>query len=143
VERDEYEQPNGLCFSVGEELMYVNDTTRGIVMVYRVEPDGSLTDGGVFVDGLIDDEVDGVPYEMKCDQLGNVWVTGPGGIHVFDPGGAPLGFIAVDKVVANLHFGGADWRTLFITSSTSVRAIDLRVAARLEPFMRSRREENR
>ena len=42
VDRDAYDQPNGLCFSPDESLMYINDTMRGLIDVYDVNPDGSL-----------------------------------------------------------------------------------------------------
>jgi gluconolactonase len=72
---------------------------------------------------------------MKCDALGNIWVTGPGGVHVFDPSGAPLGFIPVDEVVGNLAWGGPDWHTLFLACSTTLRSMPTLVGPRPEPFM--------
>ena len=39
---DEFEQPNGLCFSPDESLMYINDTPRALIRVYNVQPDGTL-----------------------------------------------------------------------------------------------------
>lgn len=136
VDYDEYDQPNGLCYSPDESLLYVNDTTRALIKVYRVLEGGSLVDGRVFADGLVSDEVGGVPDGMKCDARGNLWATGPGGVQVFDPDGTILGVVEVDEVVANLAWGGADWRTLFLCSSTTLRAITTLVGPRREPFMR-------
>ena len=51
------------------------------------------------------DLVDG----MKCDERGNVWVTGPGGVWVFSPDGEHLGMIEVPENVGNINWGGADW----------------------------------
>ena len=45
VERDEFEQPNGLCFSPDESLMYVNDSPRAEIKVFDVADDGSLVNG--------------------------------------------------------------------------------------------------
>ena len=73
---------------------------------------------------------------MKCDAEGNVWVTGPGGIWVYAPDGRRIGNISVPEGVANFHWGNADWRTLFITATTSLYALDVKVGPRLEPFMR-------
>ena len=28
---------------------------------------------------------EGIPDGMKCDERGNVWVTGPGGVWVISP----------------------------------------------------------
>ncbi len=45
VAEDEFEQPNGLCFTPGEEQLYINDTTRALIRVYDVADDGSLSGG--------------------------------------------------------------------------------------------------
>jgi sugar lactone lactonase YvrE len=50
---------------------------------------------------------------MKCDELGNVYVTGPGGIWVISPAAELLGRIEVPEVVGNINWGDADWKTLF------------------------------
>lgn len=71
---------------------------------------------------------------MKCDQQGNVWVTGPGGVWVFGPDGARLGALPVPEVVGNLAWGGDDWRDLFICASTSVYLIHTRVEGRRPAF---------
>ena len=85
VDRDEYEMPNGLCFSPDESLMYINDTPRALIDVYDVNDDGALSDGRRFAEnigaGVIED---GIPDGMKCDESGNIWVTGPGGVWVFE-----------------------------------------------------------
>ena len=45
VDPDEFEQPNGLCFSPDESLMYVNDSPRAEVKVFDVADDGMLVNG--------------------------------------------------------------------------------------------------
>ena len=45
VAEDEFEAPNGLCFTPGEEQMYINDTIRALIRIYDVEDDGSLSGG--------------------------------------------------------------------------------------------------
>ncbi len=137
VPRDMFDQPNGLCFSPDESLLYVNDTTPAQVRVFDVAADGSLTGGDVFLDGLSDENVPGVPDGMKCDEQGNIWVTGPGGVWVFDSSANHLGVVEVDEVVANLHWGGADFHTLFLAASTTVRAIPTLVGPHVETFMRA------
>ena len=51
---------------------------------------------------------------MKCDERGNVWVTGPGGVWVFAPGGEHLGMIEIPENVGNIDWGGPDWNWLFV-----------------------------
>ena len=74
---------------------------------------------------------------MKCDAKGNVWVTRPGGIRVYSPRGVELGTVRIPEMPANLHWGGEDWRTLFVCATTSVYAVETKVGGNVEPFMRA------
>ena len=78
----------------------------------------------------------GIPDGMKCDERGNIWVTGPGGIWVISAAGEHLGTILVPENTGNLTWGGEDWHTLYIPSSTSLYAIRTIVGPRTEPYMR-------
>ncbi|MCH2134637.1 MAG: SMP-30/gluconolactonase/LRE family protein [Phycisphaerales bacterium] len=136
VERDRYGQPNGLCFSPDESLLYINDSPNALIDVYEVAADGSLSGRRRLVAGIGDgDMTKGIPDGMKCDERGNIWVTGPGGVWVFSPEGTHLGTVHVPEVVGNLHWGGPDWRTLFIPSTTSLYSIPVTVGPHREPFM--------
>src|SRR4051812_11623341 len=44
---DDFDQPNGLCFSVDESLLYINDTTRAHIRVFDVNADGTLSNSRV------------------------------------------------------------------------------------------------
>ncbi|MBO0701786.1 MAG: SMP-30/gluconolactonase/LRE family protein [Candidatus Dormibacteraeota bacterium] len=121
VAEDEFDQPNGLCFSPDGDLLYVNDTPRALIRVYQLDAAGALGQGRLFASGIGDGDADkGAPDGMKCDARGNVWVTGPGGLWVFAPDGSRLGVLPVPEVVGNFAWGGDDWRDLFICASTSV-----------------------
>jgi gluconolactonase len=134
VDKDMFTQPNGLCFSPDEKLLYVNDTDQANIRVFDVE-NGRLKNMRIFASGIIDPQKPGVPDGMKCDAEGNIWVTAPAGLWVYSPAGDLLGKIAVPEFPANLHWGQADWRTLFITASTSVYAVEVKVGPHREPFM--------
>jgi gluconolactonase len=127
---DDFDQPNGLCLSPDESLLYVNDTGRAHIRVFAMRDGRPQRGGQVFADRISatprcdDGFVDG----MKVDEHGNVYVTGPGGIWVFSPAGAWLGVIAVPEKVANLNWGGPGWRTLYITASTSVYCLPMNVS---------------
>ena len=43
VAEDEFEMPNGLCFSPDESLLYINDTPGAYIKVYDVNADGTLS----------------------------------------------------------------------------------------------------
>ncbi len=48
VDEHDFEQPNGLCFSPDESLLYINDSATRLISVYDVRDDGTLTDGRLF-----------------------------------------------------------------------------------------------
>ncbi|MDA4847741.1 isochorismatase family protein [Hoeflea poritis] len=137
VDRYTFTMPNGLCFSPDESLLYINDTEQANIRVYDVEGD-RLSNGRVFASGIKDSLLPGVPDGMKCDAEGNVWCTAPGGLWVYSPEGRLIGKVSIPELPANLHWGGADWRTLYVCATTSVYAIDVKVGPRNEPFMRAR-----
>jgi gluconolactonase len=136
---DDFGQPNGLCFSPDESLLYVNDTGRAHIRVFEVAPDRSLGAGRIFADGIASADEAGDVDGMKVDERGNVYVTGPGGIWVFTPGGERLGTIPVPEVAANLNWApgpSGAWNVLFITASTSVYRVETRVAGNRLGYMR-------
>jgi gluconolactonase len=136
VEQDEYEQPNGLCFSPDESLLYINDTPKAWIKVYDVGSDGSLSNGRMFFEGIGTGDIEkGIPDGMKCDEQGNIWVTGPGGVWVISSGGEHLGTIRVPENTGNLAWGGPGWNWLFIPSSTSLYRVKTKVGPRREPYM--------
>ncbi|MBR0796358.1 isochorismatase family protein [Bradyrhizobium jicamae] len=139
VDRYLFEQPNGLCFSPDERILYVNDTVQASIRAFDVTPDGSLANPRVFASGIRSELEPGVPDGMKCDQRGNVWVTAPGGVWVYSPDGGLLGKVRLPELVANLAWGGADFRTLYLTATHSVYAIPTKVGPRHEPYMSGRR----
>jgi gluconolactonase len=115
----EMSQPNGLAFSPDGNKFYVDDDEKRNIRVYDFRPNGTLGKGRVFGEepGSKDD---GVPDGMKVDREGNLYVTGPGGIWVWDTNGKHLGTILMPEQPANLAWGGADLGTLYITATTSV-----------------------
>ena len=137
VGRDEYEMPNGICFSPDESLFYINDTPGAYIKVYDAAPDGSISNGRMFFEGVGSGVIEeGIPDGMKCDERGNIWVTGPGGVWVISAAGEHLGTILVPENTGNMTWGGEDWHTLFIPSSTSLYTIRTKVGPRREPYMR-------
>ena len=138
VDRLLFDQPNGLCFSPDEKLLFVNDTVQTLIRVFDVAGDGSLSNGRIFASGIRSSLEEGVPDGMKCDQRGNIWVTAPGGVWVYAPSGDLLGKVRAPEKVANLAWGGPDFHTLFLTATHSVYRIETKVGARREPFMNAR-----
>ncbi len=115
---DDFAQPNGLCFSLDESRLFVNDTERGHIRVFDVSGERSLSGGAVWAE--VTGEGAGAPDGLKIDRQGNVYCCGPGGLHVFAPDATCLGVIRVPEVVANFAWGDADMQSLFLTASTSL-----------------------
>lgn len=115
---DDFDQPNGLCFSLDETRLFVNDTMRGHVRVFELEENGGVGNGRVWAE-LSGDRL-GAPDGMKVDSQGNLYVTGPGGIHIFSPDATCLGVILMPQVCANFCWGGGDLRSLFVTAGPSL-----------------------
>lgn len=112
-------QPNGLAFSPDGKRLYIDDSERREIRVYDVRPNGDLANGRLF--GKEDGPPkSGVPDGMRVDRDGNIFVTGPLGIWVWDPAGNHLGTIVVPEQPANLAWGDAGYGTLYITATTSV-----------------------
>src|SRR6266404_7954710 len=118
---DDFDRPNGLCFSLDRRRLFINDTARQHIRVFEVKGDGTLAGGRVWAETT--GEGKGAPDGMKIDSLGNVYCCGPGGIHVLSPEAVSLGVIHVPEYVANFAWGDADCRSLYITASTSVYRI--------------------
>jgi gluconolactonase len=135
VGEDEFEMPNGLCFSPDESLLYINDTPNALIRVYDVNHDGTIANGRLFFDNIGSGVIEeGIPDGMKCDERGNIWVTGPGGVWVVSSEGEHLGIVEVPENVGNLAWGGSDWKTLFLPSSTSLYRIETKVASAPLPY---------
>ena len=125
---DDFDQPNGLCFSADERRLFINDTMRGHIRVFDVRDDGSLSGSKVWAKPT--GEGPGAPDGMKIDSQENLYCCGPGGIHVFDPSASCLGVIRVPEGVANFTWGGDNLRELFITATSSVYRLRVLVPGR-------------
>jgi gluconolactonase len=116
--------PNGLAFSPDERFLYVTnwDITHKVVMRYEVVGDGSLANGRVFFDMTSapgEEALDG----LKIDRSGNLFVSGPGGVWILSPDGRHLGTIRAPELPANMAWGDADGRTLYLTARTGLYRI--------------------
>ena len=112
-------QPNGLAFSPDGKKFYVDDSEQRNIRVYDVAGDGTLSNGRIFGEEP-GERHDGVPDGIKVDYKGNLFVTGPKGIWVWDAKGNHLGTIVMPEQPANLAWGDAQYKTLYITATTSV-----------------------
>jgi gluconolactonase len=133
---DDFEQPNGLCFSPDESLLYINDTPRAHIRVFDRQADGTIANGRMFFENIGSGVIEeGIPDGMKCDEQGNIYVTGPGGVWVISPEAEQLGVIEVPENVGNLNWGGDDWSDLYMPSTTSLYRIRMKVSGNRLSYM--------
>jgi gluconolactonase len=125
---DDFDRPNGLCFSLDERRLFINDTARKHIRVFDVTPAGGLARGRLWAETRGDEP--GAPDGMKIDSAGTVYCCGPGGIHVFDPDANLREVIEVPEYTANFAWGDDDYRSLFITASTSLYRLRVAVPGR-------------
>jgi len=122
----ELTQPNGLAFSPDGKRFYVDDSEQRNIRAYDVGSDGSLSNGRIF-GAEPAGKHEGVPDGMRVDEAGNLYVTGPKGIWIWDSEGHHLGTIEMPEQPANLIWGDNDYRTLYITATTSVYKLRTKV----------------
>jgi gluconolactonase len=110
--------PNGIALSPNEKILYIGDTSRRKLYAFDVATDGSLSSRRLFADLASTEKgaVDG----MKVDSRGDIFTTGPGGVWVFDPEGKHLGTIRAPAIPANLAWGDADYRTLYLATPQAI-----------------------
>ena len=132
---DDFQKPNGLCFSHDEKTLWINDTDGGHIRRFSVGSDGSLSGGEVIYQMEGFSLETGIPDGQKLDEAGNLWVSGPGGLHVVSPSGELLGRILTPENVGNQAWGGEDWKTLFICTSSTVHTLRTTVAGHRTPTM--------
>jgi gluconolactonase len=119
-------QPNGLAFSPDGKRFYVDDSEQKNIRVYDVAADATLSNGRIFGEEK-GEEHDGVPDGIRVDENGNLFMTGPKGIWVWNSQGRHLGTIEMPEQPANLTWGDADHKTLYITATTSVYRLRTKV----------------
>ena len=118
--------PNGLAFSPDESMLYIGDSIEKHIRRFDVQPDGTISDGEIFVD-MSKDERTGPPDGMKVDEDGRLWSTGAGGVWVMAPDDTVLGVMPFPENPANLTFGGPAFSTLYLTAHSSVYSVETNV----------------
>jgi len=123
----ELKGPNGIVFSPDEKYLYVSnwDPAAKTVTRYPVRRDGTIGRGEILIDLTPqipgEEALDG----MKADIKGNLYLSAPGGVWIFDPSGKHLGTVTAPHPVHNFAWGGKDARTLYLCARSALYRIDL------------------
>jgi gluconolactonase len=130
VVADDFQGPNGLCFSPDERLLYVVESGVQFapdpvqhIRVFDVGPDGATLCRPRVFHKVSPGFADG----LRCDEAGRIWSSAGDGVHCIAPSGDLLGKIRVPATVANLTFGGRNRSRLFICGAQTLFAIYLNV----------------
>jgi gluconolactonase len=112
-------QPNGIVGTPDGKTLFVADIAGNKTWSYKINKDHSLSNKKLFCELGSDG--------MTIDTEGNIYLTG-NGVTIFDKNGKQIGHIDVpESLTANVCFGGADMKTLFITASKGLYRIRTRV----------------
>ena len=114
----EFNRPNGIALSPDEKTLYVgsSDGSDPRIYAYPLLENGGVGERRVFFD-MSKIEKGGGADGFKVDAAGNIWTSGSGGLLVISVDGKLLGRVWAHRATANVAFGGADGKSVFITAS--------------------------
>ena len=125
---DSLSWPNGIAMSHDEQSLYINqsDPEKPYLYRYHIASDGSLDQGKILFDfSQLATNGKGLPDGLKVHKSGNIFTTGPGGVHIISPEGNLLASINTGKASANCAFDD-DFSYLYTTTTDQLIRIQLK-----------------
>jgi gluconolactonase len=125
---DSLRWPNGIALSLDQQTLYINqsDPENPVLYRYDIAADGSLENGQVLFDFLaLAENAMGLPDGLKIHKSGNIFATGPGGVHIISPEGKHLAAIKTGKATANCAFD-SDHKYLYTTTTDLLIRVKLK-----------------
>jgi gluconolactonase len=116
---DDLVKPNGIIGTPDGKKLYVSDIATRKVYSYSINSDGHLAEKTLFAKKRSDG--------MTLDEFGDVYLSTPQGVLVFNKDGKQIAQIDVPQQPSNLSFGGKNDQTLFITARTGVYKLKMKV----------------
>ncbi len=116
--------PNGCTLSPDQSQLYVTESASHWVWVYKIKPDGTLTNKQKF--GWLhvpDNEENAWSDGLKCDTTGRIFVATRMGIQIMDPQGRVVAIMPApssNNQTSNLCFGGPDFNIMYVTAGDKV-----------------------
>ncbi len=118
---DDFLLPNGICLSLDESELFVNDSKHQHIRRFSFNADGSITGGQVWAELITDGP--GVADGLKFSREGLLFCSAPRGIQIFTPEGELAGRLYTPEIAANFTWGGPDMKTMYLTAHTSLYSI--------------------
>jgi len=123
---DSITRPNGIALFPGEKKLLVANSDPKTPDWHIFDVDGDqLTNGKIFYQAVNEKDMKGLPDGLKIDRDGNVFATGPGGIHIFNKNGQLLGRLRLEEATSNCSLSD-DQKTLYITNDMYVLRFKMR-----------------
>jgi sugar lactone lactonase YvrE len=117
-------QPNGIELSLDENTLYVGDVAQQKIFKYTLAADGTVMGTGTeLVSQTMRTTVDG----MCVDCAGNIYAGTQGAVEVYSSAGTYIGSIVTSLQTSNCTFGGADRKTLYMTTPSALKYVTLAV----------------
>lgn len=104
---DTLSMPNGIALSANYKTLYISQSNpnKQVLYSYDIAPNGFLENGKIVFDFLpLAKNANGLPDGLKIHKSGNIFATGPGGVHIISPEGKQLALIKTGKATANCAF---------------------------------------
>ena len=133
---DDFDRPNGLCFSPDERILYIADTgAPGHIRAFDVRENGGVSGAARLANSRVFAVVTpGKSDGFRADTDGNIFTSAWDGVQVYSPQSELLGKILVpEQRTANCCFGGPDKNRLYITADKSLYSIALNAVGAQTP----------
>lgn len=120
--------PNGIALSLDQKTLYINQSDRNnpVLYSYEITADGLLTNGRILFDFIsLSKTFKGLPDGLKVHRSGNIFATGPGGVHLISPDGKHLAAVKTGKATANCAFD-TEQEYLYMTTTDMLLRVRLR-----------------
>lgn len=126
---DDIAAPNGIGLSPGGKRLYVIPSRQAEILVYDVIGPGKIANGRTLCrlkqpQGKDNTGGDG----MAVDVEGNLYITTNLGVEIISQSGKHLGLVAFPQQPANVTFGGADRKTMYVTARTGLYRVAMPIA---------------
>lgn len=133
---DDFDRPNGICFSPDERILYVADTgAPGHIRAFDVVDHPGVSGTARLSDSRVFAVVSpGKSDGFRADTDGNIFTSAWDGVQVYSSQGELLGKILVpEQRTANCCFGGPNKNRLYITADKSLYSITLNAVGAQTP----------